>query len=618
MTNDLYLRVPSTAPGLVLDSDKKGLTFRKELIYANEPGEQFVKKTEDKEQTFVVDEDRLRHWEQTGNEMIRNGLMVPTPLKHTDEPEKNRGRIKRFEIDTNEQGRTALFGVVEFRDEEAAKLAASTDVSIFVPDKPVYDGFGREYKQPIRHVCFTDYPVIPGLSGFEAIAASLECGYISDQVKLAKTAHAAKNPENPLIKRLKRSTVPKEITSTQGKAKHLISRVLGRLKSVGGHSASGFVGEMKDDAQAVRSVLGQVKSHIAGKADDAIKQTAQSLVHHTRDAIRETVSQEWKNAKSAAFKKLRMPAAVAGAAGVGYLIHRLTKPKPKAKEIVAASLELSAAKKTTAKSVRKIVTEIKAPKGIVPPFKFEHMQNATAAERAAIGKRIAQIKSARGSRRLIRNGTVLGAGAVGLAILHHLQHQAALASSGMSASLELSEAVPRTAMGRFAPNPNSKSAQRNLQREARSRFAVANHGLDDQKRPSLSAATKYAEENPNNSYHANKEALASHHNLLHAINHTAQGLGHAAIVGAGLAAAIKYGHPTLKVAKKLAFTKHGQIAERLFAEHSAHSARKFIRNNALKASAALGATLVAHEGMDAHFEQAAQHIRAALSKRQKK
>ena len=183
MTNVVF-RVPRTTPGLALNNDKTGLTFRKELIYENLPGETFKKKTADHDQEFTVDEDRLDHWCNVGNTMLHNGVKVPVPLKHTDEPEKNRGQVLRFERGTNEEGREALFGVIKFRDAEAAKLAASTDVSIFVPDKPVYDGFGNEYIQPIRHVCCTDYPVIPKLGGFEAIAASLE---LSSEPKRQRT-----------------------------------------------------------------------------------------------------------------------------------------------------------------------------------------------------------------------------------------------------------------------------------------------------------------------------------------------------------------------------------------------------------------------------------------------
>jgi len=169
-----YFRVQATAKGLKLDSDASGLTYRKELIYANEPGEHFTKRTKDHYQEFTVDEDLIDHWAATGNRMRQNGVRIPTPLKHNDNPEANRGEIIRYETDINEDGRYALYGVVKFRDAKAAELAASTDVSIYVPEEPIYDSRNNKYEYAIRHVCFTDYPVIQGLSGFQAIAASLD------------------------------------------------------------------------------------------------------------------------------------------------------------------------------------------------------------------------------------------------------------------------------------------------------------------------------------------------------------------------------------------------------------------------------------------------------------
>lgn len=170
MRNSL-LNVSNTEPGqpLYLESGEwDGLTFRKELIYEGA----FLKRNSTTHQPFKIDEKKLSHWETVGNQMIANGVTVPTPVKHTDAPEAGRGKILRYEVDVNQKGKLALYGVTRFRDLEAAKMANSTDVSIFVPEKPVYDGKGNEYIYPIRHVAYTDYPVIPGLEGFEPIAAS--------------------------------------------------------------------------------------------------------------------------------------------------------------------------------------------------------------------------------------------------------------------------------------------------------------------------------------------------------------------------------------------------------------------------------------------------------------
>jgi hypothetical protein len=76
-----------------------------------------------------------------------------------------------FEKGLDSKGRCSLFGVVEFADDEAEKLKTRTNVSIYSP--PTWtDGKDRKYIRPIRHVAFTNYPVVPDLDGFQVIAAS--------------------------------------------------------------------------------------------------------------------------------------------------------------------------------------------------------------------------------------------------------------------------------------------------------------------------------------------------------------------------------------------------------------------------------------------------------------
>src|SRR5690606_13600266 len=103
----------------------------------------------------------------------QNGIKIPLPVEHTFDPEKNRGYVVGAQLGKNSKGIPALFALIQFRDEqEGKKLAASTDVSIFVPPD-FTDGHGNKYPRPITHVALTSYPVVSGLDGFKAIAASL-------------------------------------------------------------------------------------------------------------------------------------------------------------------------------------------------------------------------------------------------------------------------------------------------------------------------------------------------------------------------------------------------------------------------------------------------------------
>ncbi len=165
--------VTGLGPAMQLSDADGQPEFLKELIYVgnfSKPGSKGAEPLR-----FSVDEPLLVHWKKTHGEMLANGVQVPTPLEHTVDPEKNRGQIVGMELGRNDKGLPALFGRFKFRDAEAAKLAKSTDVSIYVPPEQA-DGKGNVYKHPISHVAFTNYPVIPALGKFQAIAASLETG----------------------------------------------------------------------------------------------------------------------------------------------------------------------------------------------------------------------------------------------------------------------------------------------------------------------------------------------------------------------------------------------------------------------------------------------------------
>jgi len=120
---------------------------------------------------FEVTEDVLQGWANTHRRMREKGVDIPLPLRHTEDPEANRGSVLDMLVETDSKGRRGLFGKIQFRDKEAAELAKTAQVSIYSPVK-FTDGTGTEYARPIRHVALTDYPVIPDLDKWAPIAAS--------------------------------------------------------------------------------------------------------------------------------------------------------------------------------------------------------------------------------------------------------------------------------------------------------------------------------------------------------------------------------------------------------------------------------------------------------------
>lgn len=163
--------------------------YRKEVVY---PGH-FVKKTETGEIEFElpVDDALISHWVATFNRMKRNGVEVPLPIEHTSDPESRRGTVERLTKEFNpERGVDCLYAYVRFRDKKTGDaLSKTTQVSLFSPPDAI-DGHGNTYVRPIKHVALTDYPLIPGLGGFEkAVAASLS----SDVTIAASTVALSEN-----------------------------------------------------------------------------------------------------------------------------------------------------------------------------------------------------------------------------------------------------------------------------------------------------------------------------------------------------------------------------------------------------------------------------------------
>lgn len=161
----LSLLLEGLDSAIALESDP--LTFRKQLAYAG----QF----EAKGKRFRLSNEQFTVWARNHELMRSRGVKVPLPVKHTTDPEKNRGEVLSLELGKDSKGRDALFFVGRFRDAEAAKLSATAGVSLYAVPK-FKDGLGNEYTNVITHVALTDYPVLPDMEKWQ-IAASLDSDF---------------------------------------------------------------------------------------------------------------------------------------------------------------------------------------------------------------------------------------------------------------------------------------------------------------------------------------------------------------------------------------------------------------------------------------------------------
>jgi hypothetical protein len=136
--------------------------YRKETIKAG----QYIKASDNF--SFEVTPETIDHWVQAFESWTAAGNKIPIPLSHADagDPERNRGWVIGMFRDGD-----SLISIMDLIGDDGARLALTSDVSIFSPPE-VIDGKGNKYAYPITHVALCTDPVIPGLKGFESIAAS--------------------------------------------------------------------------------------------------------------------------------------------------------------------------------------------------------------------------------------------------------------------------------------------------------------------------------------------------------------------------------------------------------------------------------------------------------------
>jgi hypothetical protein len=144
------------------------LTFEKQHAY---PGK-FSMPTAGGRVDFELTEAAILQIADESQRYLDNGNQCNLPTHHTEDTEANRGKATKWYAKPDSKGRLGLFSVNEFRDEEAAKLAKTSQTSIFAPAE-TEDGAKNKYTRAVTHVALTGRPVIPGLDGFTPIAASL-------------------------------------------------------------------------------------------------------------------------------------------------------------------------------------------------------------------------------------------------------------------------------------------------------------------------------------------------------------------------------------------------------------------------------------------------------------
>jgi hypothetical protein len=150
-----------------------GLTYRKQVAKTGK----FIKG----EQRFEFTASSLDHMVHEFDRMRANGVKVRIPAGHSNaaNPSATLGEVIDLEVTDGK-----LYAIERFAGDTERDVALKNDQSIFV--MPSYtDGEGNKYDAAIRHIAVVSNPVLPGLDGYEAIAAGEEFN-LNDTITLSE------------------------------------------------------------------------------------------------------------------------------------------------------------------------------------------------------------------------------------------------------------------------------------------------------------------------------------------------------------------------------------------------------------------------------------------------
>ena len=169
---------------------QSGNLFRKALITVGE----WVNPNDTKE-SYPITPDRIEQWIE--NFEAKRPALVTVPIGHEGYSNAlmNTGYVRDLEFDG-----TTLYGMIEFTDPDAAKLAQEGSipaVSIAVYDDYFDTQSGASYGEAIYHVALTHAPWIDGMDGFQALGIVVDASSVRLLSKSTKTGE--KDPSVPQV-----------------------------------------------------------------------------------------------------------------------------------------------------------------------------------------------------------------------------------------------------------------------------------------------------------------------------------------------------------------------------------------------------------------------------------
>ena len=121
---------------------------------------------------FTIDKTRLDHWVRTFCRMHQNGDVCRIVKDHDEATTSSVGKVVSME-----RRGDFLYATLEFPTRQLADLSLTNDVSIL--SEPLYRTGSGTYKDAIKHVSLTPFPLISKLGSFKNVSENAPVGRLT-------------------------------------------------------------------------------------------------------------------------------------------------------------------------------------------------------------------------------------------------------------------------------------------------------------------------------------------------------------------------------------------------------------------------------------------------------
>lgn len=240
---------------------------------------------------FTIDKTRLDHWVRTFCRMHQNGDVCRIVKDHDEATTSSVGKVVSME-----RRGDFLYATLEFPTRQLADLSLTNDVSIL--SEPLYRTGSGTYKDAIKHVSLTPFPLISKLGSFKNVSDApvgrLTCSinnFVKQQTKGQTTMDESLNQVVELIANFIGLEVPEVARQSNDAAIAWISAILqGATASESKENEKSTEEKSNQDGKSDDSADATNGEDAEGEDDDKLPANADAIIASVNGARRDVLN----------------------------------------------------------------------------------------------------------------------------------------------------------------------------------------------------------------------------------------------------------------------------------------------------------------------------------------